>query len=488
MGTSVFFPFATFVSYYPGITMRSGLFAAATAALAGSVAGQGVKRQSGSLPTIETRGNAFYTAGGERFYVRGVAYQPGGASEAEDPLLDTEALSRDIEQFERLGINTIRIYTIDNSQNHDEAMRMLDEAGIYLALDVNTPYVALNRESPEALHAIYNDVYLQSVFATVDMFAGYNNLLLFFSGNEVINAPNNTNAAPYIKAVTRDIKRYINAQVDRRIPVGYSAADVEDNVYTSAVYFACGDDEMARSDFFAFNDYSWCDPSSLTQSGWDQKVELYSNYSLPIFLSEFGCITNTREWNEIAALYSEKMTGVYSGGLVYEYNIEPNEDFERLMEAYEQTPNPTGDGGARTDTEVPQCPEQTDDWEVSPDNKLPEIPEPALKYIRNGAGEGPGINEDESSQYAGTPTSTDVDLSDGTTDTDTSEDPESSGDGTSTGSSSSSSSSSSSDSSSSNSNSDSEEDSDNSESGASSLYAGAASLVISFAAAGALLL
>jgi len=484
--------------------MRSGLFAAATAALAGSVAGQVVKRQSGSLPTIETRGNAFYTAGGERFYVRGVAYQPGGASEAEDPLLDTEALSRDIEQFERLGINTIRIYTIDNSQNHDEAMRMLDEAGIYLALDVNTPYVALNRESPEALHASYNDVYLQSVFATVDMFAGYNNLLLFFSGNEVINDPNNTNAAPYIKAVTRDIKRYINAQVDRQIPVGYSAADVEDNVYTSAVYFACGDDEMARSDFFAFNDYSWCDPSSFTQSGWDQKVELYSNYSLPIFLSEFGCITNTREWNEIAALYSEKMTGVYSGGLVYEYtiepngyglvevgsngNIEPNEDFERLMEAYEQTPNPTGDGGARTDTEVPQCPEQTDDWEVSPDNKLPEIPEPALKYIRNGAGEGPGIDEDESSQYAGTPTSTDVDLSDGTTDTDTSEDPESSGDGTSTGSSSSSSSSSSSDSSSSNSNSDSEEDSDNSESGASSLYAGAASLVISFAAAGALLL
>merc|ERR1712029_1218157 len=95
----------TFVSYYPGIIMRPGLFAAATAALAGSVAGQVVKRQSGSLPTIETRGNAFYTAGGERFYIRGVAYQPGGAAEAEDPLLDTEALSRDIEQFERLGIS-----------------------------------------------------------------------------------------------------------------------------------------------------------------------------------------------------------------------------------------------------------------------------------------------------------------------------------------------------------------------------------------------
>jgi hypothetical protein len=61
------------------------------------------------------------------------------------------------------------------------------------------------------------------VFATIDNFAGYSkdtqsihaigrlfadtasldNLALFFSGNEVINARNNTNAAPYIKAVTR---------------------------------------------------------------------------------------------------------------------------------------------------------------------------------------------------------------------------------------------------------------------------------------------
>jgi hypothetical protein len=52
-------------------------------------------------------------------------------------------------------------------------MRMLDEAGIYLALDANTPEYSLNRESLDSLHASYNDVYLQSVFATIDNFAGY---------------------------------------------------------------------------------------------------------------------------------------------------------------------------------------------------------------------------------------------------------------------------------------------------------------------------
>lgn len=52
-------------------------------------------------------------------------------------------------------------------------MQMLAEAGIYLALDANTPDYSLNRESLMSLHASYNDVYLQSVFATIDAFAGY---------------------------------------------------------------------------------------------------------------------------------------------------------------------------------------------------------------------------------------------------------------------------------------------------------------------------
>jgi 1,3-beta-glucanosyltransferase GAS5 len=104
---------------------------------------------------------------------------------------------------------------------------------------------------------------------------------LFYSANEVINDDATTNTAPYVKAVTRDIKSYINARKLRKIPVGYSAADVESNRYEMAAYMNCGDDAI-RSDFFAFNDYSWCDPSSYTISGWDKKVEKFSSYSIPI--------------------------------------------------------------------------------------------------------------------------------------------------------------------------------------------------------------
>jgi len=160
-------------------------------------------------------------------------------------------------------------------------MKALADAGIYLAVDVNTPYYSLNRKDNASIHRSYNDVYLQSVFATVDAFAQYDNTLLFYSGNEVINDNQTTFAAPYVKAVTRDIKAYIKSRTYRSVPVGYSAADVSDNRYEMAQYMNCGGDNV-RSDFFAFNDYSWCDPSSYTISGWDQKVALFSNYSQPI--------------------------------------------------------------------------------------------------------------------------------------------------------------------------------------------------------------
>jgi 1,3-beta-glucanosyltransferase GAS5 len=118
------------------------------------------------------------------------------------------------------------------------------------------------------------------VFATVDQFAKYDNTLLFFSANEVINDPKTTFSAPYIKAVTRDIKAYLKARGYRDIPVGYSAADVSEVREDTANYMNCGGND-ARSDFFAFNDYSWCS-SDFKTAGWDKKVQTYSSYSIPI--------------------------------------------------------------------------------------------------------------------------------------------------------------------------------------------------------------
>jgi hypothetical protein len=195
-----------------------------------------------------------------------------------DPIANATTCKRDIVYFKQLGINTIRVYAIDNTADHDECMNALAEAGIYLVLDTDTPKYSINRADPVTS---YNSVYLQSVFATIDMFAKYPNTLAFLSGNEVINDAANTNCAPYVKAVTRDMKNYIRSRKYRAIPVGYSAADVAENQQLMAQYMNCGTDDQ-RSDFYAINDYSWCDPSSYSQSGWDQLVKNYAGYGIPI--------------------------------------------------------------------------------------------------------------------------------------------------------------------------------------------------------------
>ncbi|KAF2209765.1 glycoside hydrolase family 72 protein [Cercospora zeae-maydis SCOH1-5] len=391
---------------------------AASAALAKAAAAPNVAARASGIQPVTVKGNAFY-AGNQRFYIRGVDYQPGGSSQAADPIADTDGCQRDIAEFKKLGVNTIRVYTVDNTANHDECMSALADAGIYLALDVNSPKYSINRNEPAQS---YNPTYLQSVFATIDAFQKYDNTLLFFSGNEVINADNNTNCAPYIKAVTRDMKQYIGSMGYRSIPVGYSAADVESNRYDMAQYMNCGTDDQ-RSDFFAFNDYSWCDPSSFTKSGWDQKVQQYSNYSIPLFLSEFGCITNKRDFGEVAALYSTQMTSVYSGGLVYEYSEEGSgyglvtidgnsvtekPDFQALEEAYRKTKAPSGDGGAQTNGSPSQCPTESNTWEVKDftGENLPAIPSGAEKYMKNGAGKGPGLSGPGSQDAGGASTGT----------------------------------------------------------------------------------
>ncbi|ROV96280.1 hypothetical protein VMCG_07716 [Cytospora schulzeri] len=366
-----------------------------------------------SLPTVTASGNAFW-ADKNRFYVRGLDYQPGGSSGMADPLADEDGCKRDIAKFKTLGINTVRVYAVDNSADHKTCMSQLADAGIYLIVDVNNPLYSINRDDPATS---YNDVYLQSVFATIDEFVKYDNTLAFFSGNEVVNDKTDTTlAAPYVKATTRDMRQYVSKRGYRKVPVGYSAADVSQNRWQLAQYFNCGSEEE-RSDFFAFNDYSWCN-SNYEESGWNQKVQNFTGYGLPLFLSEYGCITNGRSFGEVEALMSDDMTPVYSGGLVYEYSeggsgygivsidgdsVSTKSDFAAYSTALAKNPAPTGDGGFTSTTNSATCPSADSNWLVS-DTALPAIPTGAEKYMTKGAGTGPGLKGDGSQNAGGTST------------------------------------------------------------------------------------
>lgn len=69
--------------------------------------------------------------------------------------------------------------------------------------------------------------------------------------------------------------------------------------------------------------YSWCgDASSFEIAGYDDLVSYFSNTTIPVFFSEYGCNDPTpRLFNEVPVLYGPQMT-VLSGGLVYEWTQE----------------------------------------------------------------------------------------------------------------------------------------------------------------------
>ncbi|KAF2708900.1 glycoside hydrolase family 72 protein [Pleomassaria siparia CBS 279.74] len=266
----------------------------------------------------------------QRLMIVGVDYQIGGESgykpaTKQDPLTNGEVCLRDAAILQRLGVNTIRVYNLDPAANHDDCASIFNAAGIYMVLDVNSPFESIHRLNPAPS---YTKAYLSRVFAMVENFKNYPNTLAFFSGNELINDVATAGAnPPYIRAVTRDLKQYIAKNAPRSIPVGYSMADVRDVLKDTWNFVQCdlAGETDSSSDFFGLNSYSWCGDASYKSSGYDVLTDLFKTSTIPVFFSEYGCNeVKPRIFTEVAALYSKDMTTM-SGGLVYEYSQEANE-------------------------------------------------------------------------------------------------------------------------------------------------------------------
>ncbi|EPE37150.1 (Trans)glycosidase [Glarea lozoyensis ATCC 20868] len=288
-----------------------------------------------ALQPIVIEGTDFInSATGARVQIVGVAYQPGGSSgyspsTGVDPLSDGPTCLRDAALMQRLGINAIRVYNVNPDLNHNLCASIFNTAGIYMLLDVNSPMQGdhINREAP---WTTYTAAYLERVFRVVEAFKEFPNTMAFFAGNEVIDDFESSVNAPYMRAVTRDLKLYIAANSPRYIPVGYSAADVRDILEDSWNYLQCtttGDaGDASRVDLFALNSYSWCGNATYRSSGYDILTSTFASSSVPVFLSEYGCneVDGPRPWTEIAALYGEEMRETMSGGVVYEWTQEEN--------------------------------------------------------------------------------------------------------------------------------------------------------------------
>jgi 1,3-beta-glucanosyltransferase GAS1 len=222
--------------------------------------------------------------------------------------------------MQALGLNTIRTYAIDPTQDHSSCMQALQNADIYVISDLSAPGASINRDTPA-----WNDDLYARYTAVIDDLQQYSNVLGFFAGNEVSNNASNTDASAFVKAAVRDMKTYIKQKGYRTIGVGYATNDDATIRTNLADYFDCGPSDESI-DFWGYNIYSWCGDSSYTLSGYNQRTEEFSTYNVPAFFAEYGCNTvQPRKFTEVAALYGSQMTPVWSGGIVYEWFQEAND-------------------------------------------------------------------------------------------------------------------------------------------------------------------
>ncbi|KAL8635640.1 MAG: hypothetical protein Q9228_006889 [Teloschistes exilis] len=86
-----------------------------------------------ATPIISAVGSKFFTADGDQFYIKGIAYQLIST----DPLVDTDQCKRDAKQMQDLGANAIRVYHVDPTADHKGCMSAFADAGIYLFVDLD---------------------------------------------------------------------------------------------------------------------------------------------------------------------------------------------------------------------------------------------------------------------------------------------------------------------------------------------------------------
>lgn len=339
-----------------------------------------------ALPTITTKGAKFF-ADGQQFFIKGVAYQ-GTPS---DPLVNTTQCTLDAELMATIGANSIRVYHVDPTANHDGCMSVFEAKGIYVWLDLDTFSTQIEQTNPAWTQPQFN------AFALVaDVFQQYDNVAGFWIGNEVVNTAAGSAAAPYVKAAAADMKTYIALKNYRDIPVGYSAADIAQLRPQLQNYLACGDDPSQAIDFFGLNSYEWCGQASYETSGYVNLQAMAEGYNIPIFFSETGCIIpSPRTFTDQAAIFGPQMIDTWSGAIIYEWVQEANDyglvnypngipysgapieiqpDFENLANQWSSI-NPTGiaEAAYTPSFSPPACPTASGGWLVNGNVPLPTL-------------------------------------------------------------------------------------------------------------------
>lgn len=282
-------------------------------------------------PAIVTKGTKLFNSEtGLQFYAKGLLYRhspyAGAASVgAVDPMADPGVCAKDLRLLRELGVNTVRLASVDPLRDHDECMRMFGQAGVYVLVDLEsgTKHGKVRWDVEEYVR--YTQV--------VDQFQQHSNTLGFMLGRDMLGEEQDSRpeqalaAAPFVKAAVRDVKHYIhhNPGRVRDVPLGVHSNDLMAGQDEFAQYLVCDDNTapLATSgiDFYLVEMMRWCGDLDFVRSGYRDRTLEFQDFPVPLLLGGFGCRdgTQARRFEEVAAMFSDRMTTVWSGGVAHEY-------------------------------------------------------------------------------------------------------------------------------------------------------------------------
>ncbi|KAF7327126.1 1,3-beta-glucanosyltransferase [Mycena kentingensis (nom. inval.)] len=275
-----------------------------------------------ALPRITRTGRYLYSQDGTRFIIKGVAYQAPGAHRTTyhsrvlvvtDILADPTACTRDLPMLRALGVNTIRTYQVDSNANHDGCMQMLEDAGIYVILDLALPLTG----SIDSNQPTWTTDLLDQYIRTINTFSKYNNILAFEARGTRLSNRTQLHLLHSSKP-----PRGINS-ISSSALVSYAAVD-QSSPALLAQYLSCDPSGTgsgsASIDLFGLNNYEWCNDAPA--STYDGTNAAMKDYNVAAYFSEYGseeCKPSARIWTEVPTLFSPSMTEIWSGGVAYSY-------------------------------------------------------------------------------------------------------------------------------------------------------------------------
>ena len=301
-----------------------------------------------ALGPATIHGNQFFdNTTGQYHPIIGINYYPrpnSGPLIANNIDFFTEAYrplwERDLVRFQELGINTIRIFAVDGSQNHDAFACALRRLGIRLIIGLSASCLDCSL-TIEAAPACYPAALKQRGQQIVAEFGRYDNVLAFSVSNEIglqlLGTPEVN--APCAKQFIKDMRMFMAGcgAGMRQVPVGLAVADRDRE--PNALYYACeeeGDPDasMATAEWYGINAYQHCDATADPIRGFVNLRRDFEDFDLrvPVVLTEFGCINESfpeedgfeaqRDFRQVSVLFSEEYSRYFAGGCVFEYSNE----------------------------------------------------------------------------------------------------------------------------------------------------------------------